>query len=223
MNDLIGGHVDFFCEQAVSVTGQIASGAIKAYAVSSPQRLATLPDVPTAKELGVDYADEHLGRHLRAEGHRRRRSSTSSPTRSTSRSTIRACRSASPISAAASRQRTSAAPAKFDAFVKAEIARWSPILKAAAPGNELKTFTTVSRSCARRSTTCPGAIALDLRAWGGRRSHLDRIHPPQLSRRRRRRRRRRAARAQAAAPPTGKQAPSLLSLQDRQLRADRDP
>ena len=56
MNDLIGGHVDYFCEQAVSVTSQIASGAIKAYAVSSPQRLATLPDVPTAKELGVDYA-----------------------------------------------------------------------------------------------------------------------------------------------------------------------
>ncbi len=55
MNDLIGGHVDYFCEQAVSVTGQIASGAIRAYAVSSPQRLATLPDVPTAKELGVDY------------------------------------------------------------------------------------------------------------------------------------------------------------------------
>src|SRR5204863_3879098 len=56
MNDLIGGHVDYFCEQAVSVTSQIASGAIKAYAVSSPQRLATLPDVPTAKELGIDYA-----------------------------------------------------------------------------------------------------------------------------------------------------------------------
>ena len=55
MNDLIGGHVDYFCEQAVSVTSQITSGTIKAYAVSSPQRLATLPDVPTAKELGVDY------------------------------------------------------------------------------------------------------------------------------------------------------------------------
>ena len=44
MNDLVGGHVDFFCEQAVSVTGQITSGAIKAYAVSSAQRLATLPE-----------------------------------------------------------------------------------------------------------------------------------------------------------------------------------
>ena len=54
MNDLIGGHVDYFCEQAVSVMSPILSGAIKAYAVSSPQRLATLPNVPSAKELGVD-------------------------------------------------------------------------------------------------------------------------------------------------------------------------
>ena len=35
LNDLIGDHVDFFCEQAVSVTPQIAAGTIKAYAVSS--------------------------------------------------------------------------------------------------------------------------------------------------------------------------------------------
>src|SRR5437660_10169807 len=55
MNDLIGGHVDFLCEQAVSVIGQIASGAVKAYAVSGEARLAALPEVPTAKEAGVDY------------------------------------------------------------------------------------------------------------------------------------------------------------------------
>ena len=55
LNDLIGGHVDFFCDQAVSVTGQILSGTVKAYAISGDKRLATLPDVPTAKELGVDY------------------------------------------------------------------------------------------------------------------------------------------------------------------------
>ena len=55
MNDLVGGHVDFFCEQAVSVAEQVRSGTIVAYAVSSPARLASLPDVPTAKELGVNY------------------------------------------------------------------------------------------------------------------------------------------------------------------------
>jgi len=55
LNDLIGGHVDFFCEQVVSVAPQIAAGAIKAYAVSARQRLAVLPNVPTAKEAGLDY------------------------------------------------------------------------------------------------------------------------------------------------------------------------
>jgi tripartite-type tricarboxylate transporter receptor subunit TctC len=55
LNDLIGGHVDFFCEQVVSVAPQIAAGTIKAYAVSSSDRLPTLPGVPTAKEEGLDY------------------------------------------------------------------------------------------------------------------------------------------------------------------------
>src|SRR6266852_3536423 len=40
LNDLIGGHVDFFCEKAVSVAPQIAAGTIKAYGVSSSERLA---------------------------------------------------------------------------------------------------------------------------------------------------------------------------------------
>ena len=65
------------------------------------QRLASLPDVPTAKEFGINY-DEHLGRHLRAEGHaardrgearrrarqgaRRRRRASSASTTSAARS-----------------------------------------------------------------------------------------------------------------------------------------
>src|SRR5215510_11057758 len=55
LNDLIGSHVDFFCEQAVSVAPQIAAGTIKAYGISSSKRLPALPNVPTAKEAGVNY------------------------------------------------------------------------------------------------------------------------------------------------------------------------
>ena len=55
MNDLVSGHVDFFCEQVVSVAEQIAAGTIKAYGVSASERLASLPNVPTAKEAGVNY------------------------------------------------------------------------------------------------------------------------------------------------------------------------
>src|SRR5204863_7219071 len=55
MNDLIGGHVDFLCEQSVSVAEQVKSGTIKAYGVSAAERLPSLPDVPTAKETGINY------------------------------------------------------------------------------------------------------------------------------------------------------------------------
>jgi len=130
MNDLIGGHVDFFCEQAVSVAPQISSGTVKAYGVSARERLAILPDVPTAKEAGIDYEmsiwagifapkgtpkdiidklARALDQALDDPGVKKRLADLggSLPTKD---------------------ERT---PAKFDAFVKAEIGRWSPILKAA--------------------------------------------------------------------------------------------
>ncbi|MGE5163741.1 MAG: Bug family tripartite tricarboxylate transporter substrate binding protein [Sphingobacteriales bacterium] len=52
LNDLVGGHVDFFCEQVVSVAAAIKGGKIKAYAVSDDERSPALPDVPSAKEAG---------------------------------------------------------------------------------------------------------------------------------------------------------------------------
>ena len=56
LNDLMGGHVDFFCEQVVSVAELAKSGVIKAYAVSSDTPSAALPNVPTAKSAGApDY------------------------------------------------------------------------------------------------------------------------------------------------------------------------
>jgi tripartite-type tricarboxylate transporter receptor subunit TctC len=54
LNDLIDGHIDFLCEQVVSVAPQIVAGTIKAYAIFCADRLPTLPDVPTAKEAGLD-------------------------------------------------------------------------------------------------------------------------------------------------------------------------
>jgi len=52
LNDVIGGHVDFFCEQVVSVKGAIKGGTVKAYAVSGNERSPALPEVPSAKEVG---------------------------------------------------------------------------------------------------------------------------------------------------------------------------
>jgi tripartite-type tricarboxylate transporter receptor subunit TctC len=52
LNDVIGGHVDFFCEQIVSVKGAVKGGALKAFVVSGDERSPALPDVPSAKDVG---------------------------------------------------------------------------------------------------------------------------------------------------------------------------
>jgi tripartite-type tricarboxylate transporter receptor subunit TctC len=53
MNDLLGGQVDVMCDQTTNTTSYIKSGKIKAYAVTTPKRLAVLPDLPTTREAGL--------------------------------------------------------------------------------------------------------------------------------------------------------------------------
>src|SRR5262249_49807119 len=51
--DLLGGNVDFVCNQIVNVVGHVKAGAVKAYAVTSDTRSPMLPDVPTTAEAGL--------------------------------------------------------------------------------------------------------------------------------------------------------------------------
>lgn len=53
LTDLLGGQVDFLCDQTTNTTGQIKGGQVKAYAVTSAERLASLPDLPTTTEGGL--------------------------------------------------------------------------------------------------------------------------------------------------------------------------
>lgn len=53
MNDLLGGQVDFMCDQTTNTTSQIKSGKIKVYAVTTKTRVPSLPNVPTMNEAGV--------------------------------------------------------------------------------------------------------------------------------------------------------------------------
>lgn len=50
--DLIGNQVDLLCDQTTNTTQQIDSGKVKAYAVTSLQRVPTLPKLPTMDESG---------------------------------------------------------------------------------------------------------------------------------------------------------------------------
>ena len=53
MNDLMGGHIDVACEQAVVMAAAIQGDKVNGIVVAGPQRLAAIPNVPTAKEAGV--------------------------------------------------------------------------------------------------------------------------------------------------------------------------
>lgn len=53
MTDLLGGQVDLMCDQTTNTTGQIKSGKIKAYGVTTKTRIAALPDVPSLNEAGL--------------------------------------------------------------------------------------------------------------------------------------------------------------------------
>lgn len=53
MNDLLGGQVDFMCDQTTNTTSQIKSGKVKAYAVTVSNRVAALPELPTLQEAGL--------------------------------------------------------------------------------------------------------------------------------------------------------------------------
>ena len=53
MTDLLGGQVDFMCDQTTNTAATIQSGDIKAYAVTTPERIDALPDLPTTAEAGL--------------------------------------------------------------------------------------------------------------------------------------------------------------------------
>ena len=53
LNDLMAGTIDGVCDAAASVSGAIQGNAVRGLVISSPTRLASLPDVPTSAEAGL--------------------------------------------------------------------------------------------------------------------------------------------------------------------------
>lgn len=53
MTALIGKQVDFLCDQTTNTTEQIKAGRVKAFAVTTPKRLAAFPELPTMAEGGL--------------------------------------------------------------------------------------------------------------------------------------------------------------------------
>ncbi len=129
LNDLVGGHVDIMCEQSVSVADQVLAGSVKAYAVSAGERLAMLPNVPTAREAGVNYEMSIWAGLFAPKGVPPEVTAKLADALDKALDEMivreRLAQLGGSIPAKAERN-----PAAFDRFVRSEIARWAPILTA---------------------------------------------------------------------------------------------
>jgi tripartite-type tricarboxylate transporter receptor subunit TctC len=53
MNALVAGQVDYMCTDILAAAPQLQAGTIKAYAIAASERNPTLPNVPTTREAGL--------------------------------------------------------------------------------------------------------------------------------------------------------------------------
>jgi tripartite-type tricarboxylate transporter receptor subunit TctC len=131
MNALVGGQVDYMCADPITSIPQLQAGTIKAYAIGASNRNRALPDIPTATEAGLpafevqswhalfaprgtprpilDKLTAALDRALDDENTRKRLLDTGGDIPDKARR----------------------GPEALAALVKSEIARWTPIIKAA--------------------------------------------------------------------------------------------
>jgi tripartite-type tricarboxylate transporter receptor subunit TctC len=131
MNDLTGGHVDVMCDQTTNTTGQITAGAVKAYAVTAPARLATLPNLPTVGEAGMPQLVVAVWHGLYAP------KGTPKPAIDRLIAALQAALQDATVKARFADLGTEpvalarATPDALRTHLKAEIDRWAPIIKAA--------------------------------------------------------------------------------------------
>ena len=129
MNDLVGGQVDFMCDQTTNTVPQIKSGNVKAYGVTTAARLASMPELPTLDEQGLKGFDLVVWNGLFAP------KGTPKPALD---KLVAALQSA--VQAPAFRTRLAdlgaepvpvakATPASLGALLKSEVDKWAPIIR----------------------------------------------------------------------------------------------
>jgi tripartite-type tricarboxylate transporter receptor subunit TctC len=131
MTDIMGGQVDFLCDQTTNTTTQIKGGKVKAYAVTSLARVKSLPDLPTVQESGIKGFNVGVWHGLWAP------KGTPKPVidklvgalqtalKDPGLVTKFAELGAEPVA------QNQATPAALAAHLKAEVAKWAPIIKKA--------------------------------------------------------------------------------------------
>jgi tripartite-type tricarboxylate transporter receptor subunit TctC len=131
LNDLMGGHIDFYCDPATGPTPLVQAGKLKAYAATTKTRLKTLPDLPTTAEAGSPNIEVSTWYGLYAP-----RGTPRPAVEKLAAALQAALREQSVISRFAELsmepvRQDQATPAVLDAFLKAEVEKWAAIIKAA--------------------------------------------------------------------------------------------
>lgn len=131
MTDLLGGQVDIMCDQTTNTTKQIQGGTIKAYAVTSPERLQVLPDVPTAVEGGLANFQVGIWHGVYAP-----KGTPADVTERLSKSLQVALKDPNVVArfgelGTVPSPEADATPAALKAKLEGEIARWKPVIEAA--------------------------------------------------------------------------------------------
>jgi tripartite-type tricarboxylate transporter receptor subunit TctC len=133
MTDLIGGQIDLMCDQTTNTTSQIEAKKVKAYAVTTPKRLSTpaLKDLPTLQEAGVKdfqvtifhglYAPKGTPADVQKKLNDALKTALKDP------DFIKKQEGLGAVVVTDKRME----PADHKKFVAGEIAKWSPIIKAA--------------------------------------------------------------------------------------------
>jgi tripartite-type tricarboxylate transporter receptor subunit TctC len=133
MTDLIGGQIDLMCDQTTNTTGQIEAKKVKAYAVTSPKRLTTpaLKDLPTLQEVGMKDFNVSIFHGLYAPKGTPpavvKRLNDALQVALKDADFIKKQEGLGAVVVTDNRMQ----PAGHKAFVAAEIAKWSPVIKAA--------------------------------------------------------------------------------------------
>jgi tripartite-type tricarboxylate transporter receptor subunit TctC len=129
LNDLINGTHDYMCDQIPHTVPQVLAGTIKAYSIATPERSAAIPNVPTTREAGLPGFE--------ASGWNAMFAPKGTPPAIVERLADAVSKALDDpatrkrledIGAVIPKQR---GPAALRALVESEIAKWTPVIKAA--------------------------------------------------------------------------------------------
>jgi tripartite-type tricarboxylate transporter receptor subunit TctC len=131
INALMGGQTDYMCDSISAPVQQVQAGTVKGYAVATPERNPALPNIPTTKEAGLPEFQAFGWYALFAP------KGTPKPALDTLTAALDKALDDPTVRkrfadlACDIPDKSKRGQAALAAFVQSEIARWTPIIKAA--------------------------------------------------------------------------------------------